>query len=488
MPSFSIHNFGCRATQADADAIEGALVSRGYHRLAADDQADLVVLNTCTVTAAADAQTRDAIRKIHRANPLARIVVTGCYAQRAPEELASIPGVSWVVGNSHQAEIPRIVDDEFAPAAAMESSAPDGSFYALARLDSDPLSIARAPAKIITGNIFADTSISLSAVTGGEGDRTRPILKVQDGCNQRCAYCVIPLVRGRSRSLPPDAVIAEICRLANAGAKEIVLSGINLGSYGRDLQLRAGLSGLVSRVLSETPLQQLRFSSIEPMDVTQDFVDLVASSERLAPHFHMPLQSGSDRVLRNMHRWYRADHYARRLELIHERLPSAAIGADVIVGFPGESEADFQATLAFVAAHPFSYLHVFSYSARPGTAAAQSTEQVSPAEIRVRARALRALAAEKAAEFRGAQAQARGTLRGLTLHRRGENWTEALTGNYLKMRIVGHWDANQWVEARVSTDPGQSVTRADLWMVNDPSLDSLRASGIAKPGENGQSG
>jgi len=160
----------------------------------------------------------------------------------------------------------------------------------------------------------------------------------------------------------------------------------------------------------------------------------------------------------------------------------------VIVGFPGESEADFQATLAFVAAHPFSYLHVFSYSARPGTAAAQSTEQVSPAEIRVRARALRALAAEKAAEFRGAQAQARGTLRGLTLHRRGENWTEALNGYYLKMRIVGHWDANQWVEARVSTDPGQSVTRADLWMVNDPSLDSLRASGIAKPGENGQSG
>ena len=486
MPSFSIHNFGCRATQADADAIEGALVSRGYHRLAADDLANLVVLNTCTVTAAADAQTRDAIRKIHRANPLARIVVTGCYAQRAPEELASIPGVSWVVGNSHQAEIPRIVDEEFAPPAiAKQGPRSDGSFYPLSRLDSDPLSIARAPAKIITGNIFADASISLSAVTAGEGDRTRPILKVQDGCNQRCAYCVIPSVRGRSRSLPPDAVIGEVLRLANAGAKEIVLSGINLGSYGRDLDLRAGLPGLVGRILSETPLEQLRFSSIEPMDVTQDFVDLVASSERLAPHFHMPLQSGSDRVLRNMRRWYRADHYARRLELIHERLPNAAIGADVIVGFPGESDADFQATLAFVAAHPFSYLHVFSYSARPGTAAAQSTEQVGPAEIRVRARALRALAAEKAAEFRGAQALAGGTLRGLTLHRRGENWTEAITGNYLKMRVAGHWDANQWVEARISTDPSLSVARADLGMLNNPSLDSLRPSGIAKPGKSG---
>ncbi len=469
MPTFSIHNFGCRATQADADAIEGALVSRGYHRLATDDLANLVVLNTCTVTAAADAQTRDAIRKIHRANPLARIVVTGCYAQRAPEELASIPGVSWVVGNSHQAEIPRIAGEEFVPAlanaaiaAALRTAPSQGNFYPLSRLDSDPLSIEPAPAKILTGNIFAEVSISLGAVTGGEGDRTRPILKIQDGCNQRCAYCVIPSVRGRSRSLPPDAVIAEICRLANAGAKEIVLSGINLGSYGRDLEPHAELPGLVGRILSETPLQQLRFSSIEPMDVTQDFVDLVASSERLAPHFHMPLQSAADRVLRSMHRWYRADHYARRLELIHERLPHAAIGADVIVGFPGESAADFQATLAFVAAQPFSYLHVFSYSARPGTAAAQSTEQVAPAEIRVRARALRALGVEKAAAFRNAQAQLGNTLRGLTLHRRGDDWTEALSGNYLKMRIAGHWDANQWVEAPVSADPGQPVVRADF--------------------------
>jgi len=466
MPSFSIHNFGCRATQADADAIEGALVSRGYHRLAADNLANLVVLNTCTVTAAADAQTRDAIRKIHRANPLVRIVVTGCYAQRAPEELASIPGVCWVVGNSHQAEIPRIVDDEFAsmpaPALAAQARLRDGSFFPLARLDSNPLSLERAPAKILTGNILSDASISLGAVTGGEGDRTRPILKIQDGCNQRCAYCVIPSVRGRSRSVPPDAVIAEVSRLAAAGAKEIVLSGINLGSYGRDLEPRAGLPDLVGRILSETPLEQLRFSSIEPMDVTQDFVDRVASSERLAPHFHMPLQSASDRVLRNMHRWYRADHYARRLELIHERLPHAAIGADVIVGFPGEDQADFQATLAFVDAQPFSYLHVFSYSARPGTAAADSTEHVAPAEIRVRARALRALAVEKAGAFRSAQARAASTLRGLTLHRRGDDWTEALTGNYLKMRIAGHWDANQWVHASVSADPGQTVAGASL--------------------------
>jgi threonylcarbamoyladenosine tRNA methylthiotransferase MtaB len=469
MPSFSIHNFGCRATQADADAIESALVSRGYQRLAADGPANLVVLNTCTVTASADAQTRDAIRKIHRSDPLARIVVTGCYAQRAPELLAAIPGVSWVVGNSHQAQIPRIVDEELAPVPAAQTPAPQENFYPLSRLGSDPLSIERVPAKILTGNIFADVSISLGNVTGGEGDRTRPILKIQDGCNQRCAYCVIPSVRGRSRSVPPDAVIAGVCRLAHAGAKEIVLSGINLGSYGRDLEPRAGLPELVSRILSETPLDQLRFSSIEPMDVTQDFVDLVASSPRLAPHFHMPLQSASDRVLRSMHRWYRADHYARRLELIHERLPHAAIGADVIVGFPGESEADFQSTLAFVTAQPFSYLHVFSYSARPGTAAAQSTEHVPPAEIRVRARALRELASEKAATFRCAQAHTGNKLRALTLHRRGNDWTEALTGNYLKMRIADHWDANQWVEASVSADPSETLAAFDSNLVILPS-------------------
>src|ERR1700679_3410556 len=230
MAKFSIENFGCRATESDAASLRHGLLTSGLALVGDHRSADLVVLNTCTVTAAADAQTRDAIRKIHRANPLARIVVTGCYAQRAPEELAGIPGVSWVVGNSHQAEIPRIVAEEFAAppagaaiAATSQTPLPHGSFYPLSRLDSDPLSIERAPAKILTGNIFADAGISLVAVTGGEGDRTRPILKIQDGCNQRCAYCVIPSVRGRSRSVPPDAVVAEICRLANAGAKEIVL-------------------------------------------------------------------------------------------------------------------------------------------------------------------------------------------------------------------------------------------------------------------------
>ncbi len=246
-----------------------------------------------------------------------------------------------------------------------------------------------------------------------EGDRTRPVLKIQDGCNNRCAYCVIPFVRGRSRSLPPDIVIAEVQKLVASGSREIVLSGINLGAYGRDLSPRASLSDVVHRILEETPLEQLRLSSIEPQDVTEELISLVASSDRLAPHFHVPLQSGSDRILRAMHRWYRAGHYAERVKRIRQLLPGAAIGADVIVGFPGETEEDFQMTFELIERLPFTYLHVFSFSARPGTEGANLAAPVSATVIRERARTLRALAQRKSSEFRASQAGR--TLRALTL-------------------------------------------------------------------------
>jgi threonylcarbamoyladenosine tRNA methylthiotransferase MtaB len=282
-------------------------------------------------------------------------------------------------------------------------------------------------------------------------DRTRPILKVQDGCNNRCAYCVIPFVRGRSRSLAPDAVIGEVRALVAAGAREIVLSGINLGSYGRDLAPRATLAGVVQRILAETDVEQVRFSSIEPQDVTADFVGMVAESPRLAQHFHVPLQSGSDRILRAMHRWYRAAHYEERIETIRRLLPGAAIGADVIAGFPGETDEDFQATFDLIERLPFSYLHVFSFSARPGTQQAEPAAAVPDRLIRERARALRALAQAKNAAFRAAQAGR--TLRALTLHGQGKNWTEALTSNYLKVRVTGLHGANEWRELRLNADP-----------------------------------
>ena len=317
MASFSIENFGCRATEADAAAIRAALLENGFALAAGHASADFVVLNSCTVTAAADSQTREAVRKIHAANPAARIVVTGCYAQRAPEEIAAIGGVAWVIGNSHQAEIPRVLQETPAPKlfAGEANSRATPDFIPLARLDRSAMSLERGHAEILVGDIFEETAVPVAPAAPMAAGHTRPILKIQDGCNNRCSYCVIPFVRGRSRSLPPDGVVGEVRRLVAGGVKEIVLSGINLGSYGRDLTPRAALAEVVRRILAETELEQLRFSSIEPQDVTEDFAGLAAASGRIAPHFHVPLQSGSDSVLRAMHRWYRTEHYAERIAL-----------------------------------------------------------------------------------------------------------------------------------------------------------------------------
>jgi threonylcarbamoyladenosine tRNA methylthiotransferase MtaB len=438
MATFWIENFGCRATEADAAALRRALLADGLTPVSEYAPADVVVLNTCTVTAAADSQAREAVRKIHRANPAARIVVTGCYAQRAPEELAAIEGVEWVVGNSHQAKIAEILRGRGAQPA---------DFIPVGELDDRALSLAGGAAKILTGDIFAQATVHLAPAALLASDRTRPILKIQDGCNNRCSYCVIPFVRGRSRSLPPDEVVRQAGALLDAGAKEIVLSGINLGSYGRDRSPRAALADVVGRILDETALDRLRFSSIEPQDVTEDFIALVASSARIARHFHIPLQSGCDRILRAMHRWYRPGHYAERLHRLRRMLPDAAIGADVIVGFPGETDAEFGETFGFIERLPFTYLHVFSFSERPGTRAASLGQRVPAQTIRERARALRALSQRKSAEFRAAQAGR--SARALTLDRRGDTWTEALTGNYLKVQIAGHHPANQWHEARL---------------------------------------
>jgi len=459
MPTFHIQHFGCRATQADAAAIERQLLDSGYLPSASPRDASVIVVNTCTVTSSADAQARQAIRLLHRENPHARIAVTGCYAQRAPEEVASLDGVSWVVGNSHQTEIPRLLSSEAAPSLAAAS--PASAFFPLARLDSEPLSLARGP--ILTGNIFEQSALSnLSSVPvlGDEDSRTRPILKIQDGCNHRCAYCVIPFVRGRSRSLPPEAVLRQINRLCASGVNEIVLSGINLGGYGLDLSPRVEFGDLLRRVLDETPLLRLRISSIEPMDVTRDLVELFAATDRIAHHFHVPLQSGSDRILSAMHRWYRAGHYAARVELIRERLPHAAIGADIIAGFPGETEADHRATLSFIEQSPLTYLHVFSFSKRPGTEAAHLTEEVPSAVIKLRARELRALGETKSAAFRASQAGRR--MRVVTLRHTNGNtaggWTPAISGNYLRVRIEGQWPANQMLEVLTDRSSGPYLT------------------------------
>ena len=446
MTTFYIERFGCRATQADAAAIERQLRDRGYAAAEESASADVVIVNTCTVTSAADAQARDAIRKLHARNPAARVVATGCYAQRAPEELAALPGVSWVVGNSHKPEIPWVIDSVVGETAEKLAS----GFVPVSTLGGEKFSLAHEPAKILTGNIFAQRALLAAPVIGGEGNHTRPVVKIQDGCNSRCAYCVIPFVRGRSRSLEPEKVIEEIARLSAAGYREIVLSGINLGTYGRDLSPRVELIELLRRILDETGVERLRISSIEPMDVTEELIAAFASSERMARHFHMPLQSGCDRVLAAMHRWYRAEHYARRVELIRERLPDAAIGADVIAGFPGETDAEHAETVAFIERLRFSYLHVFSYSKRPGTRAADRVDQVALPLVKQRARELRALGEAKAREFR--RSQAGRELRVLTLRdeRNSAVTTPALSSNYLRVGVQGKFAANEWVDVVIS--------------------------------------
>lgn len=487
MPSFFIEQFGCRATQADGAAIERQLLDRGCTSAPSPAAADIVVLNTCTVTASADAQARDAIRKLHAANPSVRLIVTGCYAQRAPEELAALPGVDWVVGNSHKPQIPQLIDS-FSTGAPLVSAESVNSFFPVASLYSDSTvpfhSFVGAPAaagagsvgRILTGNILDRTEFLSAPVLGGESNHTRPTLKIQDGCDSRCSYCVIPFVRGKSRSLPPDTVIQEIQRLSESGYREIVLSGINLGTYGRDLTPRVEFEDLLRRILDQTAVERLRISSIEPLDVTQDLIDLFAGTDRIAQHFHMPLQSASDRILAAMHRWYRAEHYARRVELIHDRLPHAAIGADVITGFPGESEDDHVATMAFIERLHFTYLHVFSFSKRPGTKAAALSNEVPGATIKRRARELRALGESKSAAFRHSQLDR--TVRVLTLrsddfgNRSQQETTPALSSNYLKLRLTGVHPPNKWFDMLISEEAGAALVGEPILSF---SVDSARS-------------
>ncbi len=437
--SFLVENFGCRATQADGAAIERQLAEQGLERAQDAANASVVVLNTCTVTSAADHDARAAIRRIHRQNPGCQILVTGCYAQRAPEELAAIPGVKWVVGNSHKSVIPSIV----APGGIA------GLQTALAQ-DFVPLTTLAAPGPVqIVGDIFAHTELMAAPVFDADvgSEKTRPNLKVQDGCDNRCSFCIIPSVRGQSRSLKLEDALREVDALVALGYREVVISGINLGRWGTDLEPRSRFARLVRAIVEKTGLERLRISSVEPMDWTDELIELVASSPRIAKHAHVPLQSGSDRILRGMHRKYRPWHYAEKLEKIRKAMPDAAIGADVMVGFPGESDADFEENRRFIASLPFTYLHVFTYSARPGTPAAKMPGQVPNAVKGERNRVLRELAAQKKRAFMAGFVGQR--LSAITLSACQGEHTEALTDNYLKLFLRGHQEPNQIVTAAV---------------------------------------
>jgi threonylcarbamoyladenosine tRNA methylthiotransferase MtaB len=419
---FLIKNFGCRASQADGAAIEAGLASKGFH--AASDVADaqVVILNTCTVTSAADDEVKQIIRRIRRESPQASIVVTGCYAQRAPEEIARFDGVSLVVGNSHKAKIPELIHA------------------------SGSLAVSHDHGQIEIGDIFSQADFLSAPVEDAANDRTRPNLKIQDGCNNRCSFCVIPYVRGRSRSAPPDQVVAQV-RLLGAKYREVVLSGINLGRWGRDFpsadpRSKLRLAGLLRRLLDETPVERLRLSSVEPMDISDDLLYLMAGSPRIAKHVHAPLQSGSDTVLRRMRRKYRPRHYAERIVRARTLMPECAVGADVMTGFPGETDEEFEQNCGFIESLPFTYLHVFTYSERPGTPAAESKDQIPQAVRKERTRILRGLSVRKNLEFR--RSLIGKTLSVVTL----DNGT-ALSGNYVKVTLAKPREANQIIDVAI---------------------------------------
>ena len=466
MARFYIENFGCRATQADGAALERQFLDRGLERAQGTRDAEIVVLNTCTVTEGADKDARASIRRLQRVNPDCQILVTGCYAQRAPEELAALPGVTWVVGNSHKHQVAEIATSSslFSSAAGSSGFVPIGQLSGL------------VSEKVVIGDIFAHTELMAAPVFEAANERTRPNLKVQDGCDNHCSFCVIPYVRGQSRSLPTERVIAEVRTLVEAGYREVVISGINLGRWGRDLAVdgrsslvvgkqHSGqdverrttndhrLEALIRAILARTSLEKLRISSVEPMDWSDELIELVASSSRIAKHAHVPMQSGSDAVLRRMHRKYRPWHYREKILKIRQAMPYAAIGADVMVGFPGESEAEFAETRRMIEELPFTYLHVFTYSARPGTPAAGAAGQVPVGLARERNAELREIAARKKAAFM--KSLVGSTVEAITLQSGGAGFTEALTENYLKMKIPGGVEANQWLALGVERVEGE---------------------------------
>lgn len=412
---YAIVTFGCRVNQADSLHLEEQLRARGAEP-APTESADLVIVNTCSVTATADQGTRQTIRRIARQNPSARIVATGCYATRRADDVGTLPNVIRVVRN----------DDKLALVDTLEQT---------------------------TALRFGDGDGPCGApIVPGMAGRTAFTLRVQTGCEERCAYCIIPTTRGAGRSLPIDAVVKEVQRIASAGFKEIALTGVHLGSYGRDLGPRSSLLELLASLDALRVDVRFRISSLEPMDCTPEIVDLVVSSGgRFAPHFHLPLQHSSDRMLALMRRPYTLDDYRRLVDSIVQRLPHASIGSDMIVGFPGETDVDFAANVEYLPSSSLSHLHVFPYSDRPGTAASAMGGKVPGPLIRERGARLRAIGADLSRRFRAAQA---GTVRpGLTL----EDGTVVVTDNYLKVRIPPGTARNERVAVRLGSHADATV-------------------------------
>ena len=413
---YSVITFGCRVNQADSLGFEEDLLALGAVAAAPRD-ADVVVVNTCSVTATADQGARQTIRRIARDNPAVRIVVTGCYATRRPDDVRALPNVVRVVGNDDKPATVSLISTDFGLTTAARFGEGDGSCGA--------------------------------PIVPGVAGRTAFTLRVQTGCAESCSYCIIPSTRGRPRSVPVEGVLAQIGRVVSAGFKEIAVTGVHLGSYGRDLTPARSLGNLLrtidARFGPESHNQRVlfRISSLEPMDCSPEIVDIVASGGSFAPHFHLPLQHASNRMLAAMRRPYTIEYYARLVNGIRARIPHASIGSDVIVGFPGEIGADFEQLASYLECSPLTHVHVFPYSDRPGTDATMMSGKVDGTTIRERGRRVREVAQRLSRRFHESQV---GAVRpALTI----DDGSSVVTDNYLKLRVPPRRARNEWVRARI---------------------------------------
>ena len=423
MPKFSITTLGCKVNQAESEAIAQELLDTEWSASNDCDNADVCVVNTCTVTQKASMQSRQAVRKAIRENPEARIIVTGCYAQIAPQVIKKIDGVDCVVGHDKKQTISRMIRSN--------GKDPGGNLVSSFHDSRKKRQFQLMPSATST-------------------TRTRPLLKIQDGCDAFCTYCIVPYARGHSRSMPLDTVLQSIEQLARAGFHEVVLTGIHLGAYGHDLVPATNLAELMTRIENRKSISRVRISSIEPFEFTDEVLQHVAESDIFCNHFHIPLQSGDAGILKKMGRPYSPQDFAGLISSIHRRMPDAAIGVDTLIGFPGEREEAFDNTYRLIADLPVSYLHVFPFSSRPGTAADKFANKIKPQVIKNRCRRIRTLGHQKRLKFyRRFLGKSLPVL--IEAKRDGSTgWLKGISSNYLPVLVKGDDDLqNKIVEVKI---------------------------------------
>ncbi len=427
----AITTLGCKVNQYDTATIEDRLTADGHQLVSFSDSADVYIVNSCTVTNQADAESRQLVRRAKRMNSEARVIMTGCYAQVNPKAVAKVPEVDHVIGLNRLEDLVRAVKAELSERIAVSN---------LRNTDKG-----KAPG--------VDT---LGAVTFN--GQTRAFLKIQEGCDLFCTFCIVPMSRGKSRSVPPRVVLEQLDRLAQRGFQEVVLTGIHLGGYGEDLEPAVSLTWLLEAIEERQPVPRVRISSIDPHEIGEDLVQLLAESQSLCPHMHIPMQSGADSVLARMRRRYDTGIAREVLTRLRERLPHAALGTDFIVGFPGESEDDFARSVAFLEESPFTYFHVFPYSVRSGTTAAKFSDKVPQPAIDERARRIRKLGEQKKAAF--ARQFLGQTLSVLFEHSRDKSsgWLKGYSRNYLRVLAAGEDDLmNREVPVVITRTNGETL-------------------------------